>query len=131
MVEIRLAQVSDAPELKKLNDIFNGNDNNSVEGIAKSLETNDMEIVCVVADGDKLIGFCCGQIQKSMCYSYDYAVITEFFIDEEYRRQGIGKRLLLATECEFNQRGVTHFHVSTGGDNMAALALYHSCDSQA
>ena len=127
MIEVRLAQVSDAPELKKLNDNFNEGDCNSVEGIENSLKTNDMEIVCVAADGDKLAGFCCGQIQKSMCYSYDYAVITEFFVAEEYRRQGIGRRLLRATESHFNQRGISHFHVSTGDDNTAALALYRSC----
>ena len=46
---------------------------------------------------------------------------------EEYRRKGIGRRLLIATENEFNKRGIVHFHVSTGDDNIAALALYRSC----
>ena len=126
MIDIRLAVTSDAADLKRLNDIFNKGESNTVEGIEESLKNNRQEIVCVAADGDKLIGFCCGQIQTSMCYSYDYAVITEFFILDEYRRQGIGKRLFKATENEFNKLGITHFHVSTGEDNTAALALYRS-----
>ena len=80
MIDIRLAVTSDAAELKKLNDIFNEGESNMVEGIEEPLKNNRQEIVCIAADGDKLIGFCCGQIQTSMCYSYDYAVITEFFI---------------------------------------------------
>ena len=125
-IEIRLAECSDAPELKKLNDLFNGENNNTVDAIEKSLFKNDAEIVCVAACGDELAGFCCGQFQASMCYSYEYAVITEFFIREKYRRQGVGRRLLKFTEAEFIKRGVKHFHLSTGGDNAAALALYRS-----
>jgi GrpB-like predicted nucleotidyltransferase (UPF0157 family)/GNAT superfamily N-acetyltransferase len=126
-VDIRLAVISDAPEFKKLNDLFNGDDSNSVEGIEKSLENNKQEIALVAGKGYTLVGYCCGQIQSSMCYSYDYAVITEFYVMDEYRRQGIGRRLLMAIEVEFNKRNITHFHLSTGDDNVAALALYRSC----
>jgi len=126
-VGIRLAIVSDAPELKKLNDLFNGDDSNSVEGIEKSLKNNRQEVVFVAEKGNILVGYCCGQIQSSMCYSYEYAVITEFYVMDEYRRQGIGRQLLVAIEREFNKRNITHFHLSTGDDNTAALALYRSC----
>ncbi|MCL2386638.1 MAG: GNAT family N-acetyltransferase [Defluviitaleaceae bacterium] len=127
MIEIRLAQVSDAPKLKRLTHIFNEGDSNTIEGISESLASNTMEIVCVANDKEKLVGFCCGQIQASMCYQYSYAVITELYVTDECRRQGIGRRLLIATESEFNKRGVTHFHIATGDDNTAALALYQSC----
>jgi ribosomal protein S18 acetylase RimI-like enzyme len=53
-------------------------------------------------------------------------VITEFFVLEEYRRQGIGRRLLEAAEAELSKRGITHFHLSTDESNAAALALYRS-----
>ena len=127
MVEIRLAYLTDAQELQRLTNIFNEGESNTVEGIEESLRKNKQEIVCVAADGDKLVGFCCGQIQISMCYAYDYAVITEFYVSDEHRRQGVGRRLLMATEEKFNERGVIHFHVATSNDNHAALALYHSC----
>jgi len=98
-----------------------------MEGVEASLKSNTQEIVCVAADKDKLVGFCCGQIQVSMCYEYDYAVITECYISDDYRRQGIGKRLITATEAEFNKRGVTLFQVTTVNANAAALALCRSC----
>jgi len=127
MIDYRLAKSSDATELKKLNDLFNGEGSNTAEAIAASLETNAQEIVCVAADGSRLVGYCCGQVMKSMCYSYDYAEITEFYVTEEYRRQGIGRRLFIFTDNEFYKRGITHFHIATGHDNTAAQTLYRSC----
>ena len=127
MIDIRLAKSSDAPELKKLNDLFNGDGNNTVEAIVESLKENEQELVCVAADGDKLVGFCCGQILKSMCYSYKFAEITELYVIAEYRRHGIGKQLLGATENGLNKRGVKHLHVLTGDKNFIAQTLYRSC----
>jgi hypothetical protein len=38
MIDIRVAKDSDAPELKKLNDLFNGDGSNTIEAIEKSLK---------------------------------------------------------------------------------------------
>ena len=124
---MRLAKSSDAPELKILNDLFNGEGCNTVGEIEDSLIRNEQEIICVADDGNKLVGFCCGQVMKSMCYSYKYGEITELYVMEEYRRQGIGKQLLMATENELNKRGVNHLHVLTGNENVAAQTLYSLC----
>jgi len=124
---IRLAYCSDAAELKKLNDLFNGEGNNTVEAIKESLSGNEQEIVYVAAEGSILVGFCCGQIMKSMCYSYKYGEITELYVLEGYRRQGVGRKLLGATENELCRRGVKHFHVLTGDKNIVAQTLYMSC----
>ena len=130
MIQIRLAQPSDALELKRLNDLFNGDDSNTAEAINKSLETNNQEIVCAAVENtvneNKLIGFCCGQIVKSMCYSSLYGDITEFFIVEEYRQHDIGKRLIELIEIEFDKRGVNHLHHLTGKDNLPTQELYLS-----
>jgi len=130
MIQIRLAQPSDAPELKKLNNLFNGEDANTVEAIKKSLDKNKQEIVCVACESnskaEKLIGFCCGQIVNSMCYSISYGDITEFFVIEEYEHQGIGKQLVKCIEAEFRNRGVNHLHHYTGKDNTATQELYYS-----
>ena len=104
MIQTRLAQVSDAPELKKLNDLVNGVWGNTVEAIKKSLEVNNQEIICVAVeigdDSNNLIGFCSGQIIKSACYSINYGDIIEFFIIEEYRYADICKQLVRQMEME-------------------------------
>ena len=127
MIDYRTAIINDAPELKKLNDLFNGEGCNTLEDIETSLKHNEREIVCVAADGNDLVGFCCSQISKSMCFPIYCAEITELFVMDGYRRQGIGKNLLQFTENILIKRGVKHFHILTGDKNSAAQALYHSC----
>lgn len=125
-IDYRAARVYDAPELKRLNDLFNGEGCNTLEDVEDSLKHNEREIVCVAANENNLIGFCCGQIFKSMCYPTYCAEITELFIMEGNRRQGIGRSLLQFTEDILIKRGVRHFHVLTGDKNIAAQELYHS-----
>ena len=126
MFHIRLAKLSDAPELQKLNDLFNGEGTNSLEDISETLKTNTLETVCVADDRGRLAGFCCGQVCKSICCPILYAEITELFVMREYRRQGLGKQLLRYMETELINSGVRHFHILTSKDKFVAQALYHS-----
>ena len=131
LIQIRLARISDALELKKLNDLFNGVQSNTVEMIERSLEENKQEIVCVASqsggNANKLVGFCCGQIIRSMCYSILYGDITEFFVIEEYRCQdSVEARLIEQIESEFDKRGVNHLHHIIGRDNLQMQELYCS-----
>ena len=126
MSHIRIAQYADALELQKLNDFFNGKNSNTLAAIQESLQTNTKEIVCVAVDEDQLVGFCCGQLCKSMCYPVLYAEITELFVLNGHRRQGIGKQLLKYMESELTKRGVCHLHILTFKDNYAAQSLYRS-----
>ena len=127
MIHYRLAQISDAQELKKLNELFNPSKCMALEEIVEFLQRNGREIVCVAVDGNSLVGFCCGYILKFMCYTFSYGEITEFFVMKEYRQQGIGKQLLMTAEIEFNKHGVKDFYVLTGQQNITAQSLYMSC----
>ena len=127
MVEIRVATNADAAQLHRLNILFNGEGCNTMEGITESLQQNGQEIVYVAALGAKLVGFCCGQAMQSLCYAHKYGEITELFVLGEYRRQGIGKRLLRAAEAALAARGARHLHILTGKDNAVAQALYRAC----
>ena len=66
-------------------------------------------------------------IVGSICRSYEYGNVTTLYVAEEYRRHGIGRRLLALVENEFQKRGVDHLHISTGSENQAAQTLYRSC----
>jgi len=125
-VNIRRATPEDAHELHRLNEIFSGEWSNSSEGIADSLRMNDREAVYVADVENQLVGFSCGQIFRSMCYPSPYAEITELFVSEEYRRQGIGRRLMEHMEADLRKRGVNHFHILTLEKNISAQALYRS-----
>jgi ribosomal protein S18 acetylase RimI-like enzyme len=124
MICNRLAIPSDAPELLNLNDLFNGEGCNSLAAIEVSLKNNTQEIVCVAADGETLIGFCCGRILKSICYSVNYGEITELFVMESHRRQGVASGLMGFIETEFKKQSINHFQLFTGGENQTAQAFY-------
>ena len=123
-ITIRLAQGSDAPGLLNLNDLFNGEGCNSISGIEKSLSSNAQELVCVAADKDMLVGFCCGQIFKSMCYRANYGEVTELFVLESYRRQGVASGLMAFIEAEFQKQEINHFQLFTGKSNETAQTFY-------
>ena len=61
-----------------------------------------------------------------MCYPIVYAEITELFVMQEYRRQGIGRQLMEFMANYLTQQGVSHFHVLTFKNNTVAQALYRS-----
>jgi len=124
MIQYRLARSSDALELQKLNNIFNGEECSTLSVIEDSLNNNTQEIVCVAETGKELIGFCCGQLFKSFCYSVNYGEITELFVIGAYRRQGVASGLLLSIESEFQKLGINDFQLFTGKENSAAQALY-------
>jgi len=105
MINYRAASIKDVPELKRLNDLFNGEGCNTLEDIEETLKYNEREIICVAADGNDLVGFCCSQFFRSMCYPINCAEITELFVMDGYRRQGIGKNLLQFTEDILIKRG--------------------------
>jgi len=127
MIDIRLATIKDAAELARLNDLFNGEGSNTERAIEESLRSNENEIVCVAADGNSLVGHCCGQITRSMTRAYKSGDITDLYVGEEYRGHGVGRRLIACVENEFQKRGVSHLHISTGRENLAAQTLYRSC----
>lgn len=127
MVKFRLALVQDAQSLKYLNDLFNGENCNSIERIRESLDHNTQEIVCVAEDEGVLLGFCCGQVFKSMCYEVNYGEITELFILDDYRRKGVGKGLMAFLEGEFQKQDIRSYQLFTGRDNDIAKRFYQSC----
>jgi ribosomal protein S18 acetylase RimI-like enzyme len=127
MISIRLAKSTDAPELARINDLFNGEGSNTACAIEESLKQNQEEIVCVAVEGSELVGYCCGKKVITMRYHYESGDVTALFVMEEYRRQGIGRRLLAYIESEFHKHGVSHLHICTGIENTIAQTLYRSC----
>ena len=125
-MRIARARAADAAELFALNEAFNGAGANSLEGVRAALEGESGEVALIASDGGRIVGFCCGRAMRSVCYSYGYAEITELYVIERRRREGIGARLLEAMESELTALGARHFHILTGAGNAAAKSLYSS-----
>ncbi len=123
-ITYRVAVVSDAEELRRLNDAFNGTGSNTTEGIREALVREDAETVFVAEAEGRLLGFGCGQLLKSICYSVFYAEITEIYVEEAFQKQGIGKGLLCFMEDWYRSKNIHDFQLFTGGENLNAQKFY-------
>lgn len=120
----RVARINDAEVLKRLNDEFNGEGSNTLEGIREGLERADAEAVFVAEMEGRLVGFCCGQLLRSICYNVFYAEITELYVEEAMQRQGIGAGLINYAEEWYRERNIHDFQLFTGNDNLKAQKFY-------
>lgn len=122
---IRFANEIDALDLKKLNDRFNGISNISIDEIKESLKINKQELVFVYEENNKVIAFLSMQIKKSFCYEDVICEISELYVEEEYRNQGIATKLIEFSEnYALNNYVVQKFELLTGKDNLKAQSLY-------
>ncbi|MBP1989608.1 ribosomal protein S18 acetylase RimI-like enzyme [Paenibacillus eucommiae] len=124
---IRLASPSDANELSRLNQEFNGGDQRPAADIIESLN-DSAELIAIAEIGGKVVGFGCAQSFRSFCYSGLQGEITELYVAEAARRKGIATSLIFYLEECLKKRGVKSVKVLTGRRNHAAIKTYEQCD---
>ena len=64
---------------------------------------------------------CCGYMR-----SFETGEITNVTVRQEYRRQGIARRMLLALMEQGRREGIERFTLEVRCSNKGAIALYHS-----
>lgn len=121
---IREATVTDAEELSRLNQAFNGSEKRPSAKIVERLKMNHSELVAVAEISGEIVGFGCAQCIYSFCYDVPHGEITELFVEESARRKGIAAALISFLEKSLRDRGVTSMKVLTGRDNSAAIKTY-------
>lgn len=125
--KVRLASSADAEELSRLNQEFNGGVLRPAAKIIEHLNINRNELIAVAEMNGRIVGFGCGQCFSSFCYDEPYGEITELYIEEAARRQGMAVALISCLEENFRQRGVKSIKVLTGSSNIAAIRTYEQC----
>ncbi|MBK1813143.1 GNAT family N-acetyltransferase [Clostridium sp. YIM B02505] len=120
----RLADSMDAEKFKLLNDLFNGPDTNDIEDIRKHLGNIESERVLVAEYKGNLIGFCCGQLIKSVCYKTYSFELTEIYVEEDYQKKGVGKGLIEHVEFYCNKNNIRKIELLTGSQNFNAQSFY-------
>ncbi|MNZ51579.1 putative acetyltransferase [compost metagenome] len=119
---VRVAVQEDIPSLVELNDLFNGVQR-SVEEVQTDLLNSNETIVVAVMD-ERVVGFACGQIYKSFCYSEYQAEITEMYVQEFARRNGLALMMIQRLEEIFTDFGVKNIKILTGFNNSKAIKTY-------
>jgi len=124
-IQIRRATVKDSEALRQLNYEFNGLyvDANK---IAYDIE-NGEEIVVVGVVDNLVVAFACGFVVKSICYNFKDGEISEVYVNENYRRNGIAIKLVKFIEEIFETLNVSHISIITGVENFPAQQVYKNC----
>lgn len=119
---VRIAVASDSIALADLNTKFNGAGRSPMD-IEKSLKKTQ-EIVVVAVLSDEVVGFACAQYFKSFCYPDLQGEITEMYVEETSRRQGMATLMIPFLEKELKNMGVKTVKILTGGSNLKAIKFY-------
>lgn len=122
MIEIREAKSKDADSLYKLNQRF-GNDSTKAHILA-SLKENQNEIVCLAFDERTAIGYCTGFVVRSICYGKIRLDVESLYVEEAFRRQGVGRQLIRFIEETAMKMGIQHFHINAEAVNQGAVIFY-------
>lgn len=119
---VRKAVLEDIPSLVQLNYLFNGVQRSIGEVETDLLNTSEIIVVAVLED--QVVGYACGQIYKSFCYPEDQAEITEMYIQDFARKNGLAVMMIERLEEIFKNAGVKNIKILTGLNNIKAIKTY-------
>jgi ribosomal protein S18 acetylase RimI-like enzyme len=122
----RTARLDDAQELARLNLAFN-EVRSSPEAIARRLADPQRVEQPLVAEIDgRVVGFAALRVVPCVFYEDPHGEVTELYVEEGYRRLGVGRALLALAESMAKAKGVQELVVLTGSTNRKARRLYRS-----
>lgn len=124
MVKTRLAQISDAVELARLNQLFNGVDDSGEQIKQRLADPRRVETPLIAEIEGRVVGFAAVRVVPTIFYAAPHAELTELFVEEAYRRQGVARALVAAAESLAREGGADEMVILTDTDNEAAQALY-------
>ncbi|WP_046227550.1 GNAT family N-acetyltransferase [Paenibacillus dauci] len=123
-VQIVHAAAEHADELAAMNLEFNGVI--MEEEQLREYLANRREIILIAMDGEQATGFICAQVFHSFCYERPNAEITELYVRESAREQGVASRLVRQMEQELRTSGVKTVTILTSSYNEPAWRTYES-----
>ena len=102
------------------------------EGWLKRLTTRESSVFLVASAPEqpgKLVGFIVATVDKEIpIYRLkEYAFIHDLWVEEEYRRSGIARQMVMETIERFKQMGVKQIRLDTAAVNESARRLFSSC----
>jgi GNAT superfamily N-acetyltransferase len=123
---IRVATPEDAPELARLNAAFNGVEEPPDRLAARLADPKRVETPIIAEVEGRAVGFACLRLLPSLCYDPIYAELTKLFVEESYRRRGVGRALVAYAERLARESGAKELVLLTGLGNAQGRAFYRA-----
>jgi ribosomal protein S18 acetylase RimI-like enzyme len=123
---IRTATPEDAPELARLNAAFNGVQEPPECLAARLIDPKRVETPIIAEIEGRAVGFACLRLVPALCYDPIHAELTELYVEEACRRQGIGRALVTYAERLARESGAEELVLLTGLKNARGQAFYRA-----
>jgi len=127
-MKIRSAQIADYKSLMTLYNKFVGSDRYSKldNDSFKKILISKNNYIFVVEDKEKIIGFATFSIRLVVRYPKPIAELDELFVEEKYRRKGVGKMLMDKIMEKAKEAGCYRLFIESHYDHKQAHQLYES-----
>ena len=125
-VMIRIATGGVAAAVAHLNTLFNGSSEPAEKLAPRLADPQHVEKALLAEVDGQVVGFAGLRVVPSLFYPTPQAELTELFVLETHRRQGVGRALLLYAESLARQSGAESLLILTDLSNGVAQALYHA-----
>lgn len=125
-LSIRIATPEDAPDLARLNAAFNCVQEPPERLAARMVDPKCVETPIIAEIEGRAVGFACLRLVPALCYESTYAELTELFVEEARRRQGVGRALVTYAERLARDSGAEKLALLTGFANAQGQAFYRA-----
>jgi GNAT superfamily N-acetyltransferase len=125
-VIVRQATADDTPALAGLIAEFNGPQGDARETAARLTACEDLEVALIAWTLTGAAGFACLRITPAIGGREPHALLTELFVREPFRRQGIARALVDEAERLAREGGAAELYLFTGRQNADAQVFYET-----
>lgn len=123
---IREVNTEDAAAVARLSTEFTGMETTPEEMLARLSLSRGIEHPLLAELQGEVVAFASLRLVHYLGDEAPYAEISEMFVSEQFRRQGVGRALMAELEQRARAAGAGSLVVLTGSDNERALALYQA-----
>lgn len=92
--------------------------------LQRLLKNRALGRVWILRDGERAIGYVVLTFNFDLEFGGMEGLVTDLFVEEKYRGQGLGKRALAAVDDYCRERGICTVELQVTGENVEALAFY-------
>lgn len=129
-MQLRDAHLGDAEALAQLIAEFTNLATTPAQIRQRLARSQNIEHPIVAELADQVVGFASLRLVNYLGEDVPYAEVSELFVSESYRRQGIARALMNELEVRARAAGASSMAVLTAADNDSAVALYQAMGFQ-
>jgi GNAT superfamily N-acetyltransferase len=124
-MDVREVRIADATRIAELlGQLGYPSEEEAVRRRLERLERSGADITWVAEVDGEVVGLVGIHVSQVLAYDGDAAKVSEIVVDDRYRRQGIGARLMELAEDEARRRGCVVLFLTTAERRRDAHAFY-------